>query len=84
MPRIRILAAVILDDQRHAPDSLLDVSAELAVQLISAGDADDHPDAVAWCLEQGITPIAIGTADPAAVNPEKPAKTTRRKAAPKE
>ncbi|HCZ17769.1 MAG TPA: hypothetical protein DHV85_24995 [Candidatus Accumulibacter sp.] len=81
MTRIRILADVTLDGQRHAPDALLDVSPELAAQLVAGGNADDHPDAVAHCLAQGAVPDAIGVAAPDAVDAGNAPKTTRRKKA---
>lgn len=81
MTRLRILADVTLDGALYAPDSLIDAPAELAAQLVAGGHADDHPDAVAHCLAQGSIPIAIGGAEAAAVDAEKPAKTARRKKA---
>ena len=80
MTRVRILSDTWLDGACHAPDVVLDLAPPLAERLIASGQADAHPAAVAYCLSRGVTPLHH-SGDPApAVNPEKPAKTTRRKA----
>ena len=83
MTRVRILSDTWLDGICYAPDVLLDLAHPLAERLVASGHADAHPDAVAYCMSRGITPLNHG-GEPAAVDAENRPKTPRRKAAPKE
>lgn len=78
MQRIRILSDIFIDGNRIASDSLADVPAELAAQLVASGNADDHPEAVAHCLAQGIVPVALGEEVPAQPVPQKPRKESAK------
>lgn len=72
----RIICDFELEGQRFTPEqTVIDAPAETIAALVAAGNADDHPAAVSYALDQGAEIIAIGPR----VDAEKPAKTTRRK-----
>ncbi len=74
--KARILCSFEQEGIRIAVDKVIDAEPEFIAALVATGNADDNPEAVAHALANGAEVIAFG---PAAVDPEKPAKTPRRK-----
>jgi hypothetical protein len=77
--KIRILCATSIAGVALPPDCVADVPKRLAQPLIDQGDADPHPDAVAYAEANGVACPALPAFDPEPAPKRAKAPTTNDK-----